>query len=1659
MGGDTLDPLGEKDNSENVLPEHGTLSTASEVYNLAAAGSGLPTITPEQVEAALIDDNPLNTVKQLIQGVQEEDKRVARTVTFGQFENPLLDAYTRLEIAKDQADQPYDAHAIQRQALHNVALADLYQDDTPDGEEHYEASVDYAEDVPKNIELLPESGVSQDEIRKGYQALLDHYYTQAESGATFTSRGTTGMPILNIDFLTSTLVPFRFQWPVVKIFRALGLNTNTAMTAGGTLLMGTALQKIREHIDSLPVEKKVEALGTILHILKPNSGVFKDGNDWVTAHVLSEAFETDLKGPQSAPVLAAAAAGLLPTDTAKTEKFLGHLRAGTLIDNAGSILDLANVGGLARATIKFGSKFLPSGMRLLNHVAPQLVTRELTDALTNPALRAKLADMAGADIVEQAMPSVSKEFREGGSNVLHELVARQLDIGGYMAEVAGRSNMAQAERAKAFKELTDVFGEWSARPTSTLHLDKSVMTATNDGIDILGVFGRTKDKGWGTLASAKKAKLAQVEELFGTDADVSIVMKDKKTGKLIPAEGHAMDDTRGEFFLQAADNRAYESQPTAWHSLAFGPKDITSLRFAPSSWKIFKGLSLGWTNPGSRFSKGIMDSFSTVPRARIEWNRLTQGMLSAVTGLKTSQMRQLSKVIKDGEVAKTATGVGKVYSSSELAEMGLDEATQKAYFAYRGGADFLWNVVNRQTRTRMLRDGLKDIHGPGGRVGFGKPRSPGDALADIKPGATALDVYDPATNAFTKMGAKELETAYAEGKQLARLKDPMMGATAEATHVLIDPAAKSSIKELPRAVTPRIAGYYPHMWEGNFVVYGTTKSGNRIALGLASTEADARKVVAAKRAQIQRLNTRGRSSRVRFSDVDYEFDRSLSDIGHRGALSENIYTNMGGPVYGSRNGGKLRNFSKADGDIMVEPIEALYRGFEIVGQSVTKGELALNMRQRLYNFIQSEGLKLEHPGVLPDPVSNRIVAASGGKQRAFDQAQAYLDQIEFNLRLPDNVDQAMSSFFLKTSGILSTLVGKVPFAKALSKKAAHIAAKGLDPLSTAMGLVFRGAIAADFMRQGPLQASQALVMLGVAPGHFVKAAAQMSGVAMLVNLRSLAMHGSAQLARGEWELALKAAHKMIPGMSIEELEKVVDTAFSSGLLSAVGHHTAMRASVRSFAEDRLRSTAEGLSKGAITRGVGKVVRTADKYTFGVASKVGFEAGENINQLATYLTLYNRDKAKGIANLADPDYVKRLVGSVSEFTGNMIPENGFPFQRGWFKNAFQFVGFQLKMMNLMMPEVLGGSRTISARDKLGLVLGQFLLFGRRATAYTDALYRIIDTQVNKAQAENPDSTIAADWHNPATKAVMDGLLMDYMGNKALHAILGTDKDYNISSTFAPGAGGEFLMDRLVAFAGQPGFETAAGLSGQKASKLAQFIKKASAISLAQWRDIDNIPLGDRFKELSLQGSSLFDSQINRYLAFRSAEAMDGWVNSGGTVSEGYSGTIEGALYAGLGLKTKDRESFEEAQSKYEDRLYSDPDFKDSERDKLVNDYYKDLIAFTTKLNVQASSDEVYGTMLDQWLRQRGLLYSTLPPDDAEYVSQKVNERLRNSLANKDTAEAGLVLRLTKILNDGRFGKEGPEAMMYLENAEFVKRNPRLLDIVHNAYLNATDEGTE
>lgn len=1582
-----------------------------------------------------------------------------------------LSVEDRLNLVRSIASQARvpDMNMIERKRLQVEAqneYAGQYDDEAEAG---YAQALEAVSSIPRLAvaEAAPEAEVSQDELRAAYEEFLTLQIEEADSR--------TGV----VNFLPN-LLPFYGSIPIGRILKRfndmLPEDERVLANNAGYLMNGSALRLMREKIETLPLEKKIEVLGEVLRVLKPNGSLMHHENAHITLYTLQSLFYKDAFGEDfikqaSDETNKAYIHALAEAD--KARRYLGHekdperrraleqaendwfaeaqrIRAnsdGVLwTDGTGptftqwlddmAILDFMGMGPLALGTVKTGQKGAMSAFRRLTQAAPDAATKLAVEALTNPAARAKLGNLLGEDIAEVMLPAAMKGAEEAGVNGMGALMARaqraQEEIRLTLVEGAG---VTAATRRAFEQELKTILGQTT---NNTIHLDKSVFELTDSGVDYVARVGRTASKGYNTVAAARKAladfplpdaKLVKLEN--GKFVEVA---DDVKSGK-------------GQFFIQHTDSRTYDSSRSVWDSMLFDRAQVRDLHL-PSNVAPLSKLWNWFLPTGSMFGKGVAEDIAAVAMRAPVVQKLHQGMVDTLMHLGKDDQRVVSTLLKLGEEKGTVLTVEQIRTLFPKAE----DAVVTAYYEARTMADAMHTLANSQQRTEWFRAGVKDIVAKDGHVGFGKVLpSATDAVNDIRPGYAGLHVFNPDTGEFLKMSRAEIDGLYASGGRLSRMEDLIEGkGFKEATHVLMTPTTR--VMELPRHVLPKIPGYYPHIFQGTHVVYGVSKAGNKVALAVAKTAGDARAEVARIGRVMDRMAKAGKERP--YEQIDFQFDRSLRDPLVVDKSSSDPIFGATSKVYGTRSGRMLRNASKLHGDHMVDPIEALLRGMELVSHSVTKGNLIKHMEQRLTNTLKlmerETGARIikDPRNVVKTPDDINYVSKAAKDHR---KALSYMQQIDMIRRIPDAVERHMAVALATAESVLDTFAEKIaklplPGAKSvaadldrLGGKLVDRAAKGVDPMRLGTEFAHRVYIAANPVQQFALQLSQALMLTGLAPRDLPLAISRTVPVHTLLHARIM-FNTSDKLSQEWYKRTLKTAAKL-SGMAEDELEKLVGVLERTGLVDTVSMHSQMRTAARTQAHSRMLASASTLNAGAPQRVTMEVLEKLDEVSFGLLSKIGFEAGEQYNRVATFLTLYQRDKRAGIANLGDSEYIRKLTSEANELVGSMLRETSMGYQRGWLKAAFQFSAFQHKMAALMLT-----SKQFSPWQRTKFALAQFFLFGSRGAFHMDAAHRAFENWIVEYESQNQDEKnkmLDLYWH-PTTQSMLDGIVFDMGVNTLIRTVYGDDAPgFAWNRRLAPGGGTEMLAQTIIDLRNKPQ-EKVLGLAGEHGSKVWQFAKHVERVMLARSKDMDDVPAAERYKMLVKEGGALAFSGYDKYLAAAAVQSMGGWVTDTGNIFADTDTGLERFLAVTLGVNTEDREAYYDATDKLYRDVRNDPKRHQETLRKLANEMFRRHVDETVKFSSEAPTPEAYDLMESKAIRERAMLLSFLEPWEQEQVSRMVGDQIAELIRNRNTpAQQAFYDKLTRhIANSGIGEDEALNWGTYMERSPLFQTYPQL-----------------
>lgn len=1602
---------------------------------------------------------------------------------------PDLRVDTKLALIEEMDNyHRWDANAIDRGFIREAMKMDQQDDSGLDDQRQWEELANRAVNVSapdvESVTTATRGGYTKDALTG-----LREAYEKANSDVGILDFAEQVTPVGSLPTLNRA---------VSNIYKDLNMSGAPEQLMSYAAL-GEALADLRGTIHQMTPEQRDNAIGVVLKNLKQHSGLFQDSNDLVTVHVLENLFSKELTGQEYRE---GAEFEKTATQRASIQKEIDSLQtqidakrksgdvgqigklytrqdelrsnlsqlpgAERLTDNIFNLLDWVGVGGLAKSSITYGPKFATRMWSKLFRTAPEAGAKVAMEAAEDGLKAAKMGLTQG-QVIELGLPKSAgaNVADEQGTNLFDAWMAQQADNTDVKLRISAPINLTRTESEKAYQEIAGDFDILLSKPTPKLHLNQSDIALSEDGnaAELTAVFGQTSQRGWAQLGNARKAAVDAAEDVFGKDARVEIVQYNKATGLLEEVPPGTPDTQLGEYYQRVKDTRSLESAGNTYGAMEFADDTVDKLTLG-------EAVS-SWTRGANIFNDFTLDKISVRATQHKALNAAFLSDFQRIAKLPASKQQRLSKVIRESE--------GQVLDARQLDQVfdGNKELIN-AYNDFRRIDDVMYELEDRAVRAAYQREGLSDIRHGDQRLGWGTP------VADDTD-VIGKSVLDPDTGEMVKMTKERFAFETRLNGRFAKLKYDVHGQGDSAGYVLLRDGKGKTLPVPQSGIMPRIAGHYPHIFQYNHLVRARMKDGSVRAIAGALDKTTAMR-------HLDRLNARRKPASVANYFVDQ--DSALREADAYGSSIDELSINRGGLLFGKRNNGKIRNLNQKDHVAEYDPVAALLRGTEIMSTKMTKGDLTQSMRVRLGNFLKSpEAAEVLSPaarqkGPMQLTLADFPNAAPGS---AGDKAKAYMRQIDLMERSPDAWSTIQKGFYRQMSHFAYTM-GEKFGTKALSgvdRWASNMARDGQNVVGMGMGLIHKMYISMAAPKQFLYQMFQASVPLSMHPVEFAKASRQVLPLTGLVMMRLSAVHGgklTPKLLSMETE-AMGAAAKAM-GMKTQEVSDLTELVVRTGIIDAVSHNVFIRDAVGEAAQ----RAAERNSRGPGSK-LGRLVeqgrealgplapltrgRTYDQAVFGTLSKLGFEGGENLNQLITLLTLYNADKSAGKAALKSSAYADDLVGRVRELSGNMIKEATPGYARSVIKPILQWVPFQHKMLLLMMPKAFGGTGRFSAGAKAKIALGQFFLFGTAGVAITDIAKKGIEQDVvekleNAPKAGDTAKQFVQFWRDPVTRQAMDGFLMDYMGNKTLQALYGEDDperpgDFAWGRAFAPGSGYGFAADKVQALWALDKDELL-GVTGDYFSRVGQFGQLIRQVATASAKQMDAVPLPERAQMVLKQGAIDLIPMYGKYVGLRWSMQNDHYISQGGALGDGFNSELEAKLSFAYGVETKDRQSFMDARDRLADKM-SDPQERDAEIRNVADIYWRRLVNQSVKAEAEAPTEEIYHQLMQQHLLNDGLVLSTLDPLDRELFNDVIARKLDTVYkGNGDTAEKSFIEKQSKILESGGYGADGPSIVAYLRNLPFVQSNPQYSTMVEQAWmrimqdeqaqgLRPTDEETE
>lgn len=1597
-----------------------------------------------------------DAAKQVIESVRLEEESVRSATLIEALSSPELSVSARLKLADALANRTRaDMNMVERSAMTTLAEQDAAMRPSDEAMFAVTSAMAGVENVP--TKLVPEYGAgvgmddSNDLTNSGYFI-----------GNLIRQRRDSALEEEGASDVLGQVIPWKQQLLMGELARVSGVSTDftedgsfaneALLTGASTFAAGTTMRRIAEQLEldamdaglipklngelaegsdeaKAAFRKKVQ---DILGVLKNNSGVFSDVNHSTTAYVLENMFpffttdsyaNEDFNKAQESSALdalferkrvltarLAAYGSQIPEDVGPSlERELAaidaQLKAGQLAQfrptfapggkvtfnefaaNFASMDDILLTPDLLRLA-RGGYRLLKNRVVRAISAAPAVTANAAVEGLAGGVPSRILAGSDPRDLLDSVLPSVA-ERNWTSTNISAGTALEEADeiLAARLDSIANRIILTDGERGAALSKLNVFLGSNTTARPAALNLGSSTITpvrtaAGEDGLAIAGVFGKNEVDAFDSVEDAAKAAVS----LFGSKAPVRILTLDpSEGGKLVKARANEIG---GKYYFSVATEVPYERVVDFNSGLIFGDKAITPGITNKAWWS----LKAGTFNPLG-YKSSVFDKFwSIAQNAAFDRER-------SMKRLMLTRFEEAAKMAggKQYELERLLTGIE---TKRKVTRSVLEDIAMREGFAltdelitathlYRKGTDLLYQIADRYAVNQFMREGVEEVWSGTRRLGFGL------RVADTK--ATQV-VKNAETGVKETLDRAQLKALTDQGAVLMRMKN---------TDELVLVSGKATVRPISSGgVIKYIPNYIPKVVSAPYIVFGTSSTGTRIILGTASNSSDAAKLV--KQLEVeQKLPT----SDLGGYKIGFGFDKSMRGVGEAGIIADSAVENLGGLVFGERNGRKLINGSpETMASTHLDPLAAAIRAADAVSYTVTKGDMLAQMSERILNNIK----------LLTGRTFNRLdeetidqLREMGNPDGIADRAMAVLAQSNVTAGMPDALTSIGETLFVNLERAFAKAYEKtgVRLLKGAAEWAGDKAvAGGYSPLNAAMRLSHVASVSTAFTTQMALQMAQPLLLAGLSPTGMTKAFAVQALLATTFSARKFGINSK----------RVQAISKAI-GLEKDELTKLIRAMEDRGVYDAVEVDTRMRSQAQQHA---LLVATQKLSGGMKPSASGVLRRRAVKLgnatkTAGEGVMRGAEAtfifSEKLNQQITFMTLYFADKSKGVANLASRKYLDDLSGRTREVTGAMTPENSFGFQRGLFKAMTQFISFPWKMTKLVLPEFAGGNRTLAPAQKAGIVAGQAMLYGLSGMPGGDwALSKLNDMVMSNAPVDPLErNAFEQAYFSEPVQAALNGLIMETMINGVLRNISGDDEtSLEISERFAALGGTSFavsaFMEPFLNKDLKDPVELFFAIPGAKATQVYELIKDVGTLALADWNDVKGIDFETRWEHLRKKGAATLIAQYRREYVLAAHDAMDGHVLGGGNVSQESMTDFERNAFRLFSIDTSDKAAYYKLRDQYRDiRAGASEGTITDEVNEYVTKYWDDLLNHNRLNNEAALPDDKIRLLQEEWVETQNYLATVIFEDDEQMldkVKEGIAKKVLDAMARVESGEA-------------------------------------------------------
>lgn len=1123
--------------------------------------------------------------------------------------------------------------------------------------------------------------------KRDKQALLNREAAKSDTGTMAAFAG-----------LVQTLVPGIAEGETASIVSQLTGNTASAYASSFTL-MGGQKAGIREAIGQLPPEKRMEMVKQVVDIVNAHPGIAIPGTE----------------------------------DFARLDSLRTYLEDGyhndfsEVADNVISVLDLTVLGGVigrgVRGVGSVAEKALTGGRydriaasnferdAVRTRVQPTTVSQNYKD--TNPALATAAHEASAADSTGQAAEALYGTSRADavGSDILPQVAK----VDGSVEAKVGRPESINDAAITPSADVMDFVNHNGA--IHYFEAEKRAMRARTvnnfeqargmnarkemfqvdslpDGVGIKAVYGPAQG-GFGTAEEAMEMAKWSLRETGIDDSAITIlqrqgseyvpVAKDQvKTDQIILDRRVELQGQEPSLVTSSAGTqtdigsrvtvkrKAPDFLVQVDHQYRFSPGDVAEWAEADVKYNIFDRMDAlnGVADAGS-LQRHLLDAHSMLhPNITLGANVVVDKAAGLERELVEIGARNFGDVFKTlprerqsllDKMIKEANEQGLEFNYNKMVADGLNGEEIKALRGWKEYWDTMYHLENKDLVKSLRAQNYHEFvdETAGGTRLFAKPLARTQVSGDIK-------VYDHSLDQIRTMRADEVAELYTKDGVVARLRQPVrVGDDAAEMIVSVNAPGKNYLRALTdnTQVLNYRKGYYSVQYKDpHFIVKVEKNSRGEVlyerAVATAGSARDAdlmvRRMTATDGKDYYR---RGDTKKVdmasnNYWDLQQASGRSAQKI--RGKRLEDATNNVMDPAMSN----------------ILSPTESMIAAARSVSRRVAMRDFNEAAKSRFMSQFE-EFLPTGKYGQKVFPNNIKEIAHRGGKtpsQKDLADARTTFEYIRYlENGYINHIDESYKAGFK----MLAEIAGNAGLSKAEKLSAWVADSKG--PSALGKNIAFNMYLATNPLRQFVIQGHQAIQLTANFP-RWVMGGRAVPEVSILTSF---------QMGYKPSKMLLDGA-----GLTMEGAEEMYKAFRRTGQIAAIDKQNLIRGSLTDFADSQ--------AAGTITR-----YATAP---LNFMRKVGFDAGENVNTMTSWLA--HRDQAiRAGEDFSKADVQDRVAGMARNYTYNMNAAGDLPYNQNSLSILFQFQQAPHKALTGMLT-----NRVLSTAQKSRLLGFNALMYG-------------------------------------------------------------------------------------------------------------------------------------------------------------------------------------------------------------------------------------------------------------------------------------------------------------------------------------------------------------